>query len=159
MTTPRHQRQRDADEGVARPKDRALGRYGALERVQAYMIARELGRLAWDDTTPLIKDLRLAESAGQLMRAIGDIAARIAEGYSRRSRADRIRYYEYADGSTNESISWYETVSHGLPSEVVDARCDKLVSVRRLVLTMIRSERIARSKKRPDPPSSADNDP
>ena len=56
-----------AEERSSRRKDKALGRYGALERVQAYMIARQLSRLAWDDTTPLVKDLRLAEQALKAM--------------------------------------------------------------------------------------------
>src|ERR1035437_10479927 len=50
-----------------------------------------------------------AAALDQLTRAVGSISANIAEGYSRASVADRLRFYEYALGSTREAIAWYDT--------------------------------------------------
>ncbi|NUQ19731.1 MAG: four helix bundle protein [Gemmatimonadaceae bacterium] len=127
-----------------------------LAKVQAYTIARRLGTLAWADTDAMAADPRLAEVATQLVRAIGSIAAQIAEGYSRRSRSDRIRYFEYALGSTDEAISWYHTALPRLDTKLVESRLEDLVSIRRLLLVMIRNERAARTSSR-SAPSSADN--
>lgn len=136
--------------------EKALGTFGVLAKVQAYTIARRLGELAWGDTDAMAADPRLAAVATQLVRAVGSIAAQIAEGYARRSRADRIRYFEYALGSTDEAISWYHTAIPRLDASLIAARVESLVSIRRLLLVMIRNERTARSSSR-SAPSSADN--
>ena len=65
---------------------------GALDRVAAYRIATELSDLAWDDAVELKKEPLLLSHASQLVRAVGSVAANIAEDYGRRSPAERIRY-------------------------------------------------------------------
>lgn len=79
----------------------------------------------------------LAQVAGQLVRAVGSIAANIAEGYSRGSAPERRKFLEYALGSARESVVWYEAAG------VADAnsRIERLTSIRRLLLTMIRTAR------------------
>ena len=124
--------------------------------MQAYTIARRLATEAWGDTEAMVSDPRLTAVASQLIRAIGSVGAQIAEGYSRRSRADRIRFYEYALGSAEEAITWYETARPVIDQLVLEARLSDLVSVRRLLLVMIRNERAARSSVR-SPPSAEDN--
>ena len=79
----------------------------ALESVAAYRLAVEASEEGWDDATIMKAEPLLADAAPQLVRAIGSIAANIAEGYARRSARDRIRYYEYALGSVEESSTWY----------------------------------------------------
>jgi four helix bundle protein len=128
--------------------------HGALGRVQAYQIARRLTDQAWDDTDALLRDPRLKDIASQLFRAVGSITANVAEGYARRSRPDRVRYYEYALGSVQESIAWYETAGRALPDAIVSSRRNDLVSIRRLLLTMIRTERQARPRPGPHPSAS-----
>jgi four helix bundle protein len=130
--------------------------HGAVGSVQAYQISRKLSGLAWQDTDAMLRDPRLRDIAPQLYRAVTSIAANIAEGYARRSRPDRIRYYEYALGSVEECIAWYESGRHVLDAEVLAARLADLVSIRRLSLTMIRNERQAKSRL-PTPPSAEDN--
>ena len=129
---------------------------GALGKVQAYVIARRLRTAAWHDSTLLLHDPRLVKVAGQLVEAVASIAAAISEGYGRRSRAERIRFYEYALGSTNESRDWYETAEPILAPDDVKSRLSELLSVRRLLLTMIRNERAAKAAN-VSIPSSADN--
>jgi four helix bundle protein len=112
----------------------------ALQRVTAYALAAKVGDLVWEDAAAMKREPLLAEVAAQLVRAAGGIAASIAEGYARRSARDRIRYYEYALGSTNESESWYRTGRRLLLPDAYDDRVDCLTSIRRLLLVMIRNE-------------------
>ena len=108
-----------------------------LERVQAYRLGIEAMREARVDAGRMRGEPLMRDVAGQLMRAAGSIAAIIAEGYSRGTVADRRKFYEYALGSTRECIVWYETSSLVDPA----ARINRLISIRRLLLTMIRTSR------------------
>jgi four helix bundle protein len=117
------------------------GRGRAVESVQAYRLALVAADAAWDDGTALSGQPALADIAGQLLRAAGSISANVAEGYARRSPRDRIRYYEYALGSVEETCSWYAVARRGLPEEVMQSRQPTLTSIRRLLLVMIANER------------------
>jgi len=85
---------------------------------------------------------RLSKAAAldQATRAIGSVAANIAEGYSRSSLADRNRFYGYALGSAREAITWYDALRNEL-GEATDARQSILIQVRRLLLTTLRKNR------------------
>ena len=131
---------------------------GPLGRVKAYQIASELRRSAWDDSTLMLHDPRLQDVARQLVRAVGSISANISEGYSRQARAERIRFYEYALGSAYEASEWYESAERVLEADVLGDRFASLLSLKRLLLTMIRNERAAKSA-HVATPSSADNNP
>ncbi len=109
-----------------------------LETVQAYRLAVEAMRDARADAGKARKDIVLADIASQLLRASGSIAANIAEGYSRGTTADRRKFFEYALGSTRECLVWYETLP---PASVPASRIERLISIRRLLLTMIRNAR------------------
>jgi len=110
-------------------------------KVEAYRLGLFAGEAAWADAEVLIRDPRGAVVAGQLMRAAASVAAQIAEGYGRRSAKDRVRYYEYALGSVGEARAWYITVRHAIGSETIESRMANLLSLTRLLLTMIRRER------------------
>ncbi len=114
-----------------------------IERVTAYKLAIALGALAWADAAIMKHDPLLSDIARQLIRAVGSIAANVAEGYTRRSPRERIRFYEYALGSTEEAGAWYVTARFVLSPETFDDRTDRLTAIRRLLLTMIRNERAA----------------
>ena len=79
-----------------------------------------------------------APTFDQLTRAIGSVAANIAEGYSRSSRADQNRFYEYALGSAREAITWYDTIRIEL-GVLTDDRQATLIQIRRLLLTTLRT--------------------
>ena len=81
-----------------------------------------------------------AAALDQLTRAVGSISANIAEGYSRASVADRLRFYEYALGSTREAIAWYDTLQIEL-GDTLTVRQATLVQIRRLLLTTLRNSR------------------
>jgi four helix bundle protein len=86
------------------------------------------------------KDLGRAAALDQQTRAIGSIAANIAEGYSRSSIADRLRFYSYALGSTREAIAWYDSLTLEL-GDLAAIREETLSQVRRLLLTTLRNAR------------------
>jgi four helix bundle protein len=116
----------------------AIERVDPLERLQAYRLAVEAMRDARVDAGLVRSDRVMRDVAGQLMRSAGSIAANIAEGYSRGTGADRRRFLEYALGSTRETLVWYGAFSaDAFPAE----RVDRLISIRRLLLTMIRNSR------------------
>ena len=113
----------------------------AVESVQAYRLAVAAADAACEDATAVAKLPPFAQVAGQLLRAAGSISANVAEGYARRSPRDRIRYYEYALGSLEETRSWYAVARRGLSEDVVESREPTLTSIRRLLLVMIANER------------------
>ena len=114
---------------------------GALSRVAAYRMAESLARDAYLDARRIAMDPLLRSTAVQLVRAVGSIAANVAEGFPRRSPADRARFYEYDLGSVLESRRWYLTARPALPAELLHDRLKVLASIRRLLVAMIRNER------------------
>ena len=113
----------------------------SIDRVEAYRLALVASVAAWEDGSLLKVEPLLSSIAPQLVRACGSMSANIAEGYARRSKRDRIRFYEYALGSAEEARTWYEVSKPALKGEVVAERVATLTSIRRLLLVMIRNER------------------
>ena len=114
----------------------------AIWRVQAYRLASYLSIVAGFDADAIAERPWLVKSAAQLASASESIPSNIAEGYARLSPKDRIRYYEYAVGSADETKSRYVTLSRRLDPSLVEARLAVLSSVTRLVLKMINSGRL-----------------
>ena len=110
-------------------------------RVQAFRLASYLSACAESDTRSMADDRRYLPLAAQLCRAAGSVPANIAEGYPRQSPKDRVRYYEYALGSTEEVKTWYLSLREHLAPGRLDERLSLLRSITRLLLTMIRSSR------------------
>jgi four helix bundle protein len=112
-----------------------------LWRLTAFRIASYALHLAWADATALGR-VRVAEPvAAQLYRAVGSVAANIAEGYSRSSGRDRARLYEYALGSARESIVWYRAAEPVLGFASSAERQALHQGIVRLLLAMIPHER------------------
>jgi four helix bundle protein len=110
-------------------------------KTEAYRLALFAADLAWGDVSRLSGDARTVSIARQLYRALGSIVANFAEGYSRSSGRDRVRFYEYALGSARESLVWYHLCRDVLGDADVDHRTRLLISVRRLLLSCIRDQR------------------
>jgi four helix bundle protein len=109
---------------------------------QSYRLALFLGDQSWTDATVLLSDRRSRALVDQLLRAVGSITANIAEGYSRSTRPDRARFYEYALGSARESREWYYKVRHVLGESATRDRMELLTRViRLLIVTVIRERR------------------
>jgi len=116
-------------------------RIDRIWRVQAFRLASFLAACADADTRTVAKDPRYLPMAAQLCRAAASVPANIAEGYPRQSAKDRVRYYEYALGSTEETKTWYMSFRTTIAPDCLEERLALLRSITRLLLTMIRSSR------------------
>lgn len=114
----------------------------ALWKLAAYRQALFLGDIAWHDIAKLNQNKYVWELCNQLYRSVGSISANIAEGYSRGSRKDRARFYEYALGSARESRDWYFKSRHLLEEEVFTHRLNLITEIIRLLLTMVPQQRL-----------------
>ena len=106
-----------------------------------YRLAVYVADVAWPHLQQLAHAPAMQGTADQLNRALGSISANIAEGYSRSSGPDRVRFYEYALGSARECREWYWRARHVLGDATVTRQCETLDSIARLLLTAIPLER------------------
>jgi four helix bundle protein len=109
----------------------------ALWQMTLYRQALLLGELAWFDVCRLAQDHRTLALSDQLYRSAGSISANIAEGYSRASKKDQARFYEYALGSARETRDWYYKGRHVLGEEIAMHRLRLLVHVVRQLLKLV----------------------
>ena len=100
-----------------------------------------LADLGWHDATKLMRDKRTIGLSDQLYRALGSIAANIAEGYSRSSGKDRAHFYEYALGSARESRGWFYKGRHVLGVQVTKHRIGLVTQIIRLLLAIVPDQR------------------
>jgi four helix bundle protein len=110
-------------------------------RMRVYRLSLELCSVARDDFALLRARVELRNLASQLFRATGSIGANIAEGYSRSSSRDRVRFFEYALGSAREAKHWYYLLSHEFTVAVLVPRLRLLDEIVRLLLAIIPAER------------------
>ena len=113
----------------------------ALWRMEVYRLALFAGDLAWRDATKLMQDRRTIKLSDQLFAAVGSISGNIAEGYSRSSHKDQVRFYEYSLGSAREARNWYFEARFVLSEEVSNHRISFLTQIVRHLLKMIPEER------------------
>jgi hypothetical protein len=69
-----------------------------LWEIQVYRLGLFASDVGWRDVTKLQNDRRTVKLSDQLYRALGSISANIAEGFSRSSLKDQVRFFEYALG-------------------------------------------------------------
>ncbi|HET9004911.1 MAG TPA: four helix bundle protein, partial [Gemmatimonadaceae bacterium] len=116
-------------------------RESPLWKVRVYQIGTYVARLAGQDATALERHPRFAETVSQLVKSAGSVPATVSEGYSRQSRRERIKYYEYALGCAREASTWYSNAADTLPPEMVEDRLTLLARACQLLLKMIQNER------------------
>jgi four helix bundle protein len=116
----------------------------ALWRMEVYRLSLFASDVCWRDLRKLHSSRHTRSLADQLYRAVGSIGANIAEGYSRRSKKDQARFYEYALGSARESRDWYFKGRFALGEEVVEHRLVFMTEIIRLLLTIIPRNRDGR---------------
>ncbi|MBL9115034.1 MAG: four helix bundle protein [Verrucomicrobiaceae bacterium] len=112
-----------------------------LWKVEAYRLSLFLADIGWKDITKLVSDKRTMALSDQLYRAIGSISANLAEGYSKSSGKDRVRFYEYSLGSARETRGWYYKARHILGDAVTNHRLQFTAQIIRLLMTMIPDQR------------------
>jgi four helix bundle protein len=108
-----------------------------LWHMEVYRLGLFIGDVAWFDVSKLAKDHRTLEISDQLYRSVGSISANIAEGYSKASKKDQARFYEYSLGSARESRDWYFKARHVLGNEVALHRIRLLVQIIRPLLKLV----------------------
>jgi four helix bundle protein len=118
-------------------------------RLPAYRYAVLALQEGWPDVGALARRPTTVAIAGQLYRALGSVAANLAEGYSRSSGADRARLYEYALGSARECVVWYRAAMPVLGDQTTTKRVQHLQQIIRLLLAVIPRERERRITKAP----------
>ena len=136
---------RDSGHDHAEPQRASDDFDRSIDKVAAYKFAKLIADAGWEDANALQQHPLLVGVAPQLVRALGSISANIAEGYARKSPRDRIRYYEYALCSVEESRSWFHVARRAIPPLTIGSRDNQLTSIRRLLLTMIANERRGRN--------------
>jgi four helix bundle protein len=112
-----------------------------LWKLDAYRAAMFLLHVARDDRQVMQAGRADPELMSQLIRSVGSISANLADGYSRWSRIDRLRFLGYALSSARECIPWYEALRDTLPDDVIDERVVLAARCRSLLLGLIRSLR------------------
>ena len=119
-----------------------------LWRMTAYRLALYAVVTGWFDARRLYRLPITRGIAAQLYEGLGSISANLAEGYSRSSGLDRVRFFEYALGSTRESAAWYVATQPVLGATVVARRIAVLTRIRQLLLAAIPRERPRRVRPR-----------
>ena len=110
-------------------------------KLDAYRAAMFLLHVDRDDRPSMQAARADPELISQLVRAVGSISANLADGYSRWSRIDRLRFLGYALSSARECIPWYEALRDTLPDHVIEERMVLVARCRSLLLGLIRSLR------------------
>jgi four helix bundle protein len=109
--------------------------------LRVYRAALYAGELARGDAAIVARQGDLDDVANQMARATRSISANIAEGYSRRGRRDRGRFYEYALGSARESRDWYYKARDVLGEETTHACISLHTSLVRILTVFVRKNR------------------
>jgi four helix bundle protein len=107
-----------------------------LWKLHAYRLARYQLDCCLDDLRSARPPLN-REGSEQLRRAVASIGVNLSEGYSRRTPADRARFYSYALGSLREAAVWYLSLASVLPTERVAHRMGLIAQERRLLLGVL----------------------
>ena len=119
-----------------------------LWELELYRQALFLHDLAWEDAATISRDFRGKEIAGQLIRAVGSIAANIEEGYGRGFGRDYARFLAYAIGSAREARGWYYRARTLLRQEVLQHRMGLLTTITK---SAIRANQAQRQSFREEP--------
>lgn len=109
-------------------------------RIEAYRLGLFLSDACWNDTEKLLAEKRFS-LADQLYRSVGSISANIIEGYSRISKKEKVRFYEYSLGSAREARDWYFKSRQVITIEVAQTRIKLLTSIIKLLQSMITDQR------------------
>lgn len=82
-------------------------RYLQLNDLSAYKMAFALSNLVWDIV--IAWDYFAKDTVGkQFVRATDSVSANIAEGFGRKGKRDKIKFYYYAAASAKEALDWNE---------------------------------------------------
>lgn len=109
-------------------------------KMEVYRLSLFLSDACWEDTNFIISEKRFS-LADQLYRSVGSISANIIEGYSRRSKKEKARFYEISLGSAREAKDWYFKSRHLLSEKKSTSRIKMITSIIKLLQKMISDQR------------------
>ena len=104
----------------------------ALESFGAYKKAKELFDFVVQDTAEMKKDPRCYRLVAQQVGSADSICANIEEGHGRLSRAEYVRFLDFARGSARETRGRYERMKHWLAQNIVQHRvslADEIIAI------------------------------
>jgi len=127
----------------------------SLWRMKVYRLSLFLGDLAWEDVSRLTDHPDARSITHLLYRAVGQVGADIAQGYSRGSGRDQARFYGYALASVREARDWYFRLRHALGEQVAADRFALLAEIGRLLQAIIGLQRTRSLGEDPRPGESA----
>ena len=116
-----------------------------LENFGAYKKARELFDLVVTDMQAVKAEPLCYRLVSQQVGSADSICANIEEGYGRMSRAEYVRFLDFARGSARETRGRYERMKHWLKPNVVNQRIellDEIIGILTRSIGSMRSEKI-----------------
>lgn len=119
----------------------------ALENFGGYQKAMQLFDLVVQDMAELKKDPRCYRLVAQQVASADSICANIEEGCGRLSRAEYVRFLDFARSSARETRGRYNRMKHWLAQDIVEHRvglADEVIAI--LTKTM---ETLRRDLQRP----------
>lgn len=91
----------------------------AVTDLDVYRLSEQLSDMIWHDYDTWSEKVKRTIGY-QAITAVDSIAANIAEGYGRATRADRKHFYVYARGSLEETKCWLrKLIRRGLVTDPV----------------------------------------
>ena len=114
----------------------------AIWKLDVYRSSLFLVHVVREDLRAVAAASPEAGIAAQLLRSAGSVSANVAEGYSRASRVDRLRFFAYALGFARACVTWYESIRGVISDEALEDRLLLLVRIRALLLGFIRAQRL-----------------
>jgi four helix bundle protein len=119
-----------------------MGQQG-LERFGAYQKARILFDFVISDVNEMKGDPRCYRLIAQQVASADSICANIEEGYGRLSRAEYIRFLDFARGSARETRGRYERMKHWLQQDIITNRIqliDEIIGILTASIITMRKE-------------------
>jgi four helix bundle protein len=95
-----------------------------LENFGAYQKARQLFDVVVTDMQKLKAEPLCYRLISQQVSSADSICANIEEGYGRLSRAEYVRFLDFARGSARETRGQYERLNHWLAPDLVSQRLE-----------------------------------
>ena len=95
-----------------------------LENFGAYQKARQLFDVVVTDMQKLKAEPLCYRLISQQVSCADSICANIEEGYGRLSRAEYVRFLDFARGSARETRGRYESLNHWLAPDLVSQRLE-----------------------------------
>jgi four helix bundle protein len=114
---------------------------GRLEKFGAYQKARELFDLVVEDVQILRMQSVSYRLIDQQLGSADSICANIEEGYGRASRAEYVRFLDFARGSARETRGRYERLKHWLAPDVIKQRVELIDEIIGILTSSIETMR------------------